>query len=77
MCKRKLNSKLKGENSNGFIDPNNNFDITNFNRTKFGNSKSAKLLQFQQFQQFQQKENKNLVFYIDDVVVCCESETLK
>ena len=69
MCKRKLNSKLKGENSNGFIDPNNNFDITKFNRTKFGNSEPAK------FQQ--SKENKNLVFYIDDVVVCCESETLK
>ena len=69
MCKRKLNSKLKGENPNGFIDPNNNFDITNFSKIKFGNSEPAKIQQ--------SKDNKNLVFYIDDIVVCCESETLK
>ena len=69
MCKRKLNSKLEGENPNGFIDPNNNFDITNFSKIKFGNSEPAKIQQ--------SKDNKNLVCYIDDIVVCCESETLK
>ena len=78
MCKRKLNLKLKGENPNGFIDPNNNFDITNFSKIKFGNSEPAiKLVIQNQLLIQQSKDNKNLVCYIDDIVVWCESETLK
>ena len=71
MCKRKLNSKLKGNISNGFIDPiiSSEFNIDNLIRIKFGNSKPA-ISQ-------QTEENKNIVYYIDDVVLCCETEELK
>ena len=71
MCKGKLNSKPKGNISNGFIDPiiSSEFNIENLKRIRFGDLKPA-ISQ-------QTEENKNIVYYIDDVVLCCETEELK
>ena len=62
MCKRGLNSKLKGNLSNGYIDSNNfkELDINNFIKIKFGSSEPARSQQ--------PKIDKNTVYYIDDIL---------